>query len=143
MKKLLISLVLIVFITCTAFAKTGKITLYIDGFRSDKGVVKIGLFSSKEGFPDQPQKAFKSLISQINNRKSEAIFADIPFGTYAIGILHDENLNNKMDTKFFGIPQEGFGASNDAKGLFGPPSFNDAKFVLDSTNCNLNIKVQY
>ena len=43
----------------------------------------------------------------------------------------------------FFIPQEGHGASNNAKGHFGPPSFDDAKFALDSNSLNLNIKIQY
>jgi uncharacterized protein (DUF2141 family) len=36
-----------------------------------------------------------------------------------------------MDTKLFGIPKEPYGFSNNAKGFMGPPSFEDAKFVLD------------
>jgi hypothetical protein len=35
-----------------------------------------------------------------------------------------ENSNGKLDTNFVGIPREGVGASNDAKGHFGPPKFD-------------------
>ena len=31
---------------------------------------------------------------------------ELPPGTYAIGIFHDVNLNNKMDNNFFGVPKE-------------------------------------
>ena len=55
---------------------------------------------------------------------------ELPPGTYAIGIFHDINLNNKMDKKFLGIPIEQFGFSNNARALFGPPDFEDAAFVL-------------
>ncbi len=37
-----------------------------------------------------------------------------------------------MDFGFFFIPQEGYGASNDAKGNFGPPKFDDAGFMVNS-----------
>lgn len=55
---------------------------------------------------------------------------DIPDGTYAIGIFIDTNDNNKMDKNFLGIPKEQYGFSNNAKARFGPPSFEDASFIL-------------
>ncbi len=56
---------------------------------------------------------------------------EIPDGTYAIGIFVDVNYNNKMDRNFLGIPKEQYGFSNNAKGSFGPPSFEDAAFTLN------------
>ena len=58
---------------------------------------------------------------------------ELPTGTYAIGIFHDVNLNNKMDNNFFGIPKEQYGFSNNARALFGPPNFEDASFALNGT----------
>ena len=55
---------------------------------------------------------------------------ELPPGTYAIGIFHDVNLNNKMDNNFFGVPKEQYGFSNNARALFGPPDFENAAFVL-------------
>lgn len=56
---------------------------------------------------------------------------NIPKGVYTIGIFVDENLNNKMDTNFVGMPTEQYGFSNNAKGFMGPPSFEDASFTVD------------
>lgn len=52
-------------------------------------------------------------------------------GTYAIGIFHDANLNNRLDNYFFGVPREQYGFSNNARGFMGPPSFDDAAFTLE------------
>ena len=52
-------------------------------------------------------------------------------GTYAIGIFHDVNLNNRLDNYFFGVPKEQYGFSNNARGFMGPPSFNDAAFSVE------------
>lgn len=128
---------------CVAYTPQSKITVIIDGLRNNEGIVKVGLFKSKEGFPDEPKKAFQVLKSKIHANKVKMIFTNIPPGNYAIGILHDENSNDKMDTNFFGIPQEGYGASNNAKGHFGSPSFDDAKFEFLKYELQLNIKVQY
>jgi uncharacterized protein (DUF2141 family) len=55
---------------------------------------------------------------------------DLPIGTYAIGVFHDVNGNNSLDTNFLGIPKEQYGFGNDATGSFGPPSFNDAAITV-------------
>ena len=52
-------------------------------------------------------------------------------GTYAIGIFHDANLNNRLDNYFFGVPKEQYGFSNNARGFMGPPSFEAASFEVD------------
>ena len=52
-------------------------------------------------------------------------------GTYAIGIFHDANLNNRLDNYFFGAPREQYGFSNNARGFIGPPSFDDAAFNVE------------
>ena len=57
---------------------------------------------------------------------------ELPDGTYAIGIFVDKNYNNKIDRNFFGVPKEQFGFSNNAKGNFGPPSFEDASFTVSN-----------
>ena len=46
---------------------------------------------------------------------------ELPPGTYAIGIFHDVNLNNKMDNNLFGVPKEQYGFSNNATALLVPP----------------------
>jgi len=47
---------------------------------------------------------------------------------YAVSVFHDENYNGKLDTNLLGIPREGVGASNDARGNFRPPKFGAAAF---------------
>ena len=56
---------------------------------------------------------------------------ELPAGQYVVGIFHDVNLNNKMDNNFLGLPKEQYGFSNNARALFGPPSFEDAAFELN------------
>ena len=56
---------------------------------------------------------------------------ELPPGTYAIGIFHDANLNNRLDNYLFGVPREQYGFSNNARGFMGPPSFEDAAFSVE------------
>jgi len=71
------------------------------------------------------------------------VFEDLPFGEYAVSLMHDENRNGKIDTNFLGIPKEGYGASNDAKAVLGPPKYADARFLLDKPDMTMEIKVKY
>lgn len=109
---------------------TGTVEVFATGFRNNEGQVLIAVFASEAGFPDRGRFAAKRLIATIDNQRATARFENLPAGEYAISILHDENGNFEMDTGLFGIPKEGYGASNDARGRFGPPSWEDARFVI-------------
>ena len=122
---------------------TGTITVTMVGFRNEKGFMRISLFDSKKGFPGDHTRAVRTGSGRIQNGAAAFTFADVPHGTYAIAVLHDENGNGKMDTNAIGIPKEGGGASNDAKARFGPPKFDDAKFVLRDAQLKLRINIRY
>jgi uncharacterized protein (DUF2141 family) len=52
-------------------------------------------------------------------------------------------MNGKLDTNWLGIPIEGYGFSNDAKGLFGAPSYSAARFAYDGGILDLTISLHY
>jgi uncharacterized protein (DUF2141 family) len=60
-----------------------------------------------------------------------------------VSVVHDENFNGKLDTNFIGMPREGVGASNDAKGHMGPPKFSAAAFQYAGGRLDLKIHVNY
>jgi uncharacterized protein (DUF2141 family) len=115
----------------------------IDGLRNDKGQVLCALFSSAEGFPKNSAKAAVHAKSDISHGHAFCEFPGIPSGTYAVSAFHDENSNGKMDTNFMGIPREGVGASNNAKGHFGPPKFEAAAFHFSGGRTDLKITITY
>lgn len=149
MKRLIYSLSMILYFLClTANAEdkgvhSGTIHVEVSGFRNSSGEARVNLYNSKVGFPSQPQKAFKSLTSRIENNEAMVDFKEIPVGEYAIAVLHDENGNKKMDFNWLMIPKEGIGASNNPKMFLGPPGFDDARFRLDSEGITVKIDVRY
>ena len=122
---------------------TGTIVVTMAGFRNEKGFMRISLFESAKGFPGDHRRAIRSGSGRIQNGAATFTFAGVPHGTYAVAVLHDENGNGKMDTNLVGIPKEGGGASNDAKARFGPPKFDDAKFVIRDPQLKLRINIRY
>ena len=146
MKKLLLfSLIFLLYSLNIVSSSPGEnFTLVIDieGFESDKGKALIAVFNNKDGYPTKPENAYKKLVSVVKNKKVNLVIPGLPAGTYAVAVHHDENDNEKVDTNFLGIPTENFGASNNAKGFMGPPSFDDAKFELKSNNSIIKIRLQ-
>ena len=105
----------------------------ISGLRNNRGNVRIAIFNSRDGFPDNPDKALLVKIIPVKNNVVIVTFDAILMGTYAIGVIHDENGNNKMDTNWLGVPMEGYAVSNNIIGKYGPPDFDDAKINLTHT----------
>jgi uncharacterized protein (DUF2141 family) len=121
---------------------TGTLQIQVTDLRNNQGVVNMTLFSGEEGFPSEDAKAFKKASATISNQRCTIVFQDVPAGEYAIAMMHDENDNKKMDFKM-GMPKEGYGASNDAKALFGPPKYKDAKFRFTTSETTLQLKMRY
>jgi len=107
---------------------TFQIKVKVNNAENNNGKIFLGLYNSEDNFLN---KQFKSSKSELNNNGCEIIFKNIPAGTYAVSVFHDENDNGKMDANFIGIPKEDYGCSNDAKGFMGPPKWEDAKFSLN------------
>ena len=143
----ILGIISIVFMTLSTLAfgleSEGNIVVNMHNFRNDDGKVHVSLFASKEGFPEKSEKASNTISSKIKDQKSTVTFKNIPFGVYAISIIHDENSNFQMDYSWLHIPKEGYGASNNVTANLGPPKFNDAQFELNSGDISVNIKIQY
>jgi uncharacterized protein (DUF2141 family) len=114
------------------------------GIRNSTGTVDCALFDSPDGFPNEfLHFATNVMVIKIRDTKARCDFLDIPPGTYALAVIHDENMNGELERKWPGIPTEGYGFSNDAKGFLGPPSFSAASFQYDGQNLDLTIILNY
>ena len=121
----------------------GTLTVTILNFRNNLGQASVALYNREEAFPKSPDKAVKIVYAPIRDKKAVVVFESLPPGEYAISVFHDENKNGKMDTNFFGIPKEGVGASNDARGHLGPPHYKDAKFNFSGGIQSMSINLVY
>ncbi len=112
--------------------------------RNAVGTVDCALFASPNGFPaDVLRSAMRLTAMKVPNRTARCDFDDVPAGTYALVALHDENMNARVDYSWIGVPKEGYGFSNDAKGNFGAPSFSQAEFVYDGKSLELTVTLHY
>jgi uncharacterized protein (DUF2141 family) len=121
----------------------GQITLTVTGFSSDLGQARILVHGGPGSFPGKQDRALRRYVAPIRNRTVTLQLEALPYGSYALTAHHDENSNNKVDSNFIGIPSEGLGCSNDPRPRFGPPGFEDARFVLDRPALPMRIALAY
>jgi uncharacterized protein (DUF2141 family) len=108
------------------------------------GNVACALFDSPIGFPaEYLHFATNIMIIKVHDKQARCHFFDIPPGTYALAVIHDENMNGKLDANWLGIPTEGYGFSKKAKGMLGPPSFSAASFSYDGQDMDMTISLHY
>jgi uncharacterized protein (DUF2141 family) len=147
MKKTISAFLLLAALSGSAIAQeesshVGRIKICIGNLRNSDGMVGVALYQAKEGFPDKTERAFEGKKVAAGDH-CVVMFENLPYGTYAISVLHDENGNGKMDKTIIGIPREGFGTSNNPKVRMGPPSFSESSFDLDKAEVTLNISMNY
>lgn len=122
-------------------AQKGMIDVRIDGFKNNKGTVKIALVNSKESY-DSNENIFRGAKEPIHDLKCAFVFSSVPYGEYALKIFHDENNNDNLDTNFLGVPKERYGFSNNVRGKFGPPEFEKTIFTLSADTLVINVTVE-
>ena len=70
--------------------------------------------------------------------RAELVIPDLAAGDYAIKVFQDVNENRELDIGLLG-PKEPYGFSNDARGRFGPPSWEAVRFHFDGTDRTVEI----
>jgi uncharacterized protein (DUF2141 family) len=118
--------------------KTGKLTIKITGIRNSEGNIRVALRSDENTI-------VASKIVEIDPKTltAQAVFDNLPEGTYGIAAIHDENKNEKLDFNDSGVPTEGYGHSNNPEKRPGPPSFDETKFAFAAPGSNLEIALIY
>lgn len=139
MKSLILSLGFGLFsIMATIAQNTATLSVKIQDIASDDGMLYVGLYNSAGEWLEQTYKGESSIIA---NGKCEVVFKEVPYGEYAISVYHDENDNGKMDKYLGMIPKESYACSNQAPANFGPPRWDDAKFIINQETNQQIIKL--
>lgn len=139
MKKLHVSVLLIVgLLSASDLVAQGKLELTIKNIKEVKGTIRVALFNSESDFLKQ---AVESKVVKVSANEASIVFDKLKPGEYAVSVIHDVNENQELDKGFMGIPQEPYGFSNDARGKFGPPSYEASKLNVSGV-VKTSIKVE-
>ncbi|GHD15598.1 DUF2141 domain-containing protein [Tianweitania populi] len=139
MKRTALGLALLLPVTT---AHAGDLVVEVSGLRNNQGSLALCVTADPAGFPGCNKAATQRVIPAAQARRP-ITFPNLPAGTYAVAVIHDENNNGKLDTNFVGIPKEGIAVSNNAVPKFSAPKFRDAGFVLGKQRVTQRVRVVY
>jgi uncharacterized protein (DUF2141 family) len=122
---------------------SGALAVKLVGFRNNHGEATISLFNNPKGFPRNDLFALESKTVPIVDQAAHVTFTHLPYGTYALSALHDENLDGQMATSWAGSPDEGFGFSGHPDYKFGPPDYASSSIFLTTPEREIVIRIKY
>ena len=122
-----------------------KLTINISN-QEKSGVLFLTICNSAAGFENsvENESEEESCITSAEeiDLQNFQINSMLPRGEYAISLFVDSNGNKKLDKNFFGIPKEQYGFSNNVMGRMSPPTFDQAKFMIEGpTTQNIKLRI--
>lgn len=124
-------------------ARTGELTIEIEGLRALRGQVCLSLFSSSRGFPGEQTQATQSQCVKVGQNPVSATFRNLRSGSYAVAVIHDVNSDGTLNRNGLGVPTEGFGFSRNPKIRVGPPKFGDSVILVAGASTRVQIQLRY
>lgn len=120
-----------------------QLNIEIEEISNPRGNICFTIFSRSDGFPQDGAKALKAECSPIENLPVTLNINGLNAGNYAVAVFHDENADGQLNTNAVGIPQEGFGFSNNPPILTGAPKFSEATFFVAGQRTTVRITMKY
>jgi uncharacterized protein (DUF2141 family) len=139
-KSIMITAVLSLIVSITSIAQELRtLTITVINLKSEQGQAVVNLFREQD---DLPKKPFRTIKSNIRDHRAILSFENLPVGSYAAIVYHDENDNGTLDHRL-GFPNEPMGFSNQWElNLFsGMPTFKKLKFDHTEPDTDIQIKV--
>ena len=109
---------------------TSSLRIEVAGVRSSNGTVACSLHIAGDNFPGPSAIIGGGVESSASTGSMSCNWDELPAGTYAISVFHDENGNGELDTSIVGAPVEGYGVTNNITYPMGPPKFDESKFEV-------------
>jgi len=111
--------------------------------RSADGNVTITVYGDRpEDFLSPGRKLLRERVPIVRD-KATACLALPDTGAYAVAVYHDEDGDHDFDRTLIGLPDEGYGFSNDAPAIVGLPTFQAARFEVPENGLQLTIRMRY
>ncbi|MBR9834676.1 MAG: DUF2141 domain-containing protein [Alphaproteobacteria bacterium] len=108
-------------------AHAADLTVTIKNVQTQGGTIVLGLYD-EAGF--ETDGALAGAHIAVDGDTVSTVFEGLAPGEYAIRLYHDVNDDGDMNTNPFGMPIEPYAFSNNARGRFGPPVWQAARFAL-------------
>ncbi|CAG0933239.1 hypothetical protein RHDC3_02494 [Rhodocyclaceae bacterium] len=123
-------------------ASAETLTVSVTGLRGVKGTLFVTVWNDEARFLKDVRHAAARRVVPVSGPEMTVVVEGLPRGVYAVTAFQDENGNGELDRSFIGLPKEPVGASNDARGMMGPPKFKAAAFELSGPSRSIPIRLR-
>lgn len=123
-------------------AAGATVTVTVVDIAKPKGTISAALLREPgwDGKP-VPEPVSVARVPVEGDSVTLTLLAPAP-GRYAFRLFQDLDGDGKLDANMLGIPSEPYGFSNNAKGKFGPPSFEAAAFDVAADGVSQTISLE-
>ncbi len=129
---------------CTGTPSATWVTVIAEELRSGDGLLAMTLYAddSRRFLVKHGSLSVGRVKVQPGGTTRGCVFLPAP-GVYAIALYHDENGDTKFNRSMIGLPQEGWGFTNNPPTLMGLPSFSSVRLNVPHTGLVTRIKMKY
>jgi uncharacterized protein (DUF2141 family) len=122
-----------------AVASAADLVIEVSNVRNTRGHVRLSVCDAAhfggQGCAFDGQAPARPGVTRI-------VVHGVPAGRWAVQAFHDENDDDVFDTDFLGLPEEGFGYSNDPP-LRGRPRFEPSAFDVRESSTEISFRLRY
>jgi uncharacterized protein (DUF2141 family) len=128
---------------CTGTPSNVRLYVNVENVRSAQGLVAVTLYA------DDSRRFLARRGSLYVGRAparspSTRVCIHLPgTGTYALAVYHDADGNRSFNRTRLGLPNEGFGFTNNPPTMFGVPSFRAVRISVPRTNMQTTVRLRY
>lgn len=119
-------MILNAFLLFVSLVSPNTLQITVEGIEKEQGFIRVAFYNSEEIHLDEKTVTYYH-EEPVNSVGRMSFDVPIPEGDYSVAIYHDINSDKELNKSMIGIPKEPYGFSNNVMGMFGPPSFDEAK----------------
>jgi uncharacterized protein (DUF2141 family) len=128
---------------CTGTRSATRLYVNVDNVREARGLIAVTLYTDeRRKFLAKRGSLYVGRVPARRGRTRVCIHVPKP-GTYAVAVYHDADADRSFDRTGLGLPDEGFGFSNNPPTFLGLPNFDSVRIKVPRTNLSTTIRLHY
>ncbi len=120
----------------------GHLVCVISGIDEMGGVLRLTLDSDASEY-ESKKPPLRTIEMRVTDPVHSFTFDNLPRGRYAIKAHLDSNADGRINLNLLGIPKEKYGLSQNVRGKFGLPPFEEAAFEIGKLSVRQDIELKY
>ncbi|MFC0408034.1 DUF2141 domain-containing protein [Roseomonas elaeocarpi] len=131
-------------IPCNESTQEPRIEVHVAGAHSGKGEIAITIYGDQaDRFLAKGGSLARARVPLDGATALDVCFSVSQPGLYAVALYHDENGDKHFNRTMLGLPEEGYGFSNDAAAPMRAPSLKEAAIHVGTGLTRVAVMLRY